>query len=117
MSPSFVMESNMSMMSPSYSNISVEGLVGRGSRHTSVGLCDLAWKNLLRVKLRMYLFKSLNKRKGLGLLIGAKLRPLLSRLMSAGESSRDDRLKIFTVCGASVYLFRDFFRPPLQPLR
>lgn len=66
----------------------------------------------------MYLSRSLNRRKGLGLFIGAKLSPLLSKLISAVESSREDRLKIFIVCGVWVCLSLDLFpRPPLQPLR
>lgn len=44
--------------------------------------------------------------------MGAKFSSLLNRLMSAVESSREDKLKIFIVSGILVGWCLSLFRPP-----
>lgn len=45
----------------------------------------------------MNLFKSLKSKNGLGLLMGAKLRPRLRSEVLAVERLCEDKLKIFTI--------------------
>lgn len=91
-------DSRASIISPSYSKELGDKMNGCGLAPSVLDLFCLAWKNLLRVRLRMYLLRSLNKRKGFGLFIVAKLSPQVSRVVSAIERLWDDRLNIFTVC-------------------
>lgn len=72
--------------------------------------------SLKKVRFRIYLFRSLKRRKGLGLLIGAKLGPRLRREVSAEDKICVEGLNIFTVLGVSGHFDCFLVRPPLQPL-
>lgn len=60
------------------------------------------------------MFRSLNKRKELGGVVGEKVSPLLSKEISSEDNVCDDKLKSFIV---SVVLcgILDLLRPPLHP--
>lgn len=92
-------ESNVSIMSVSHSkrlgdrmgrSMSVESVSG-----TDFSLACLILYYLFRVRLRMYIFRSFNNKKGLGLLIGAKFNPRLRREVSAVKRTCDDKFKYF----------------------
>lgn len=82
----------------------------------SFSLLVLMLKKHLTVKFHINLFRSTNRVKGLGCVVGAKFKPLFNREVSSGVRAWEERLKIFTVWQSFLWALCLVLLPHRLPL-